>query len=332
MRLSDEKINELIQLTDTIEQGFKFQNNYYQRFLAVNSLKMNSTFDVEKVKELMVFIKRNTSVFSPFRSQSFVLASLLHLHAKKPEDVFLRIKGHYDAMKQEGFKESNYLPMACYCLDSLLYDEKVQDMAIQTRSYKENLISKSLLTFKEMKNQHPWLTSGEDYSLAILIAHSNKNMERVESFYQGLSLLGLKKTNGLQSLANILALSNEEEHILMDRTLQIKEQLKSLGLKVNETMYPGLGLLSHLGEDEVYLNGVVERVNQLHDLKKFKWIDKNLLFLFAILLISEELKNDVASKTMYETTISITVEQIITAQIAVMIAIMASTTAATSST
>lgn len=327
MYLNEEKIGHLEHLTQSIEKGFKMQSAYYNRFVAINALKLNHEFDELKVKELMNFIKKNTSLFSPFRSQSYIIASLLYLHANKPEEVFLRIKDHAEALKKEGFKQTTYLPMASYCLDSLLYDEKIQDMAIQTRSYKENLITKSIATYKEMKVQHPWLTSGDDYALSILVAHSNKTMKRVEDIYQTLSQLGLKKTNGLQSLANILSLSTEEIGTLCERTVMVKEKLGSLGFKVNDTMYPGLGLLTHLDHNEAYLASVVDVVDQLHGLKKFKWIDRNLLFLFSILLVSEDVKQDVSSKTMYETTINITVEQIITAQIAVMIALMASTSA-----
>jgi hypothetical protein len=331
MYLSQEKVNRLQELTQSIEKSFKLQYAYYSRFIAINALKLNREFDEAVVKNLMSYIKQNTSIFSPFRNQSYILASLLYLHADKPEEVFLRIKDHADALKKAGFKQTAYLPMAAYCLDSILYDKKIQDMAIQTRSYKESLIEKSVATYKEMKKNHPWITSGKDYALSILMAHSNEAMAKVEEVLQSLSRLGLKKNNGLQGLASILALSNEEVNVLCERTLILKEKLTTHGIKVNDSMYPGLGLLIHLDHNEDYLKAVVEVIAQLRKLKKFKLCDRSLLFLFAILLVSEGVKQDVSSKTIYETAISITIEQIITAQIAVMIALLASSSAMTAS-
>lgn len=332
MSLSDELQQQLIEKTETISKNFKLQLSYYQSFVAVNAIKLNREIQVEKIKELMDHIKKNTSFFSPFRSQSFLLAALMTLHSEQPEPIFSRLKEHYDSLKKAGFRQTQYLPMASYCLDSILYDPRIQDMSIQTRSYKEALIAKSYETFTLMKEQHPWLTGGDDYALCVLLAHSHKNLSRVEYIFDQLNLHGLSKTNGLQSLSNILALSNEDENSLVQRLIQLKEQFKAKGLKFNDFAFPGLGLLVHLNCDEQMVEDIANSINALHKLKHYKWLDKSLLLLFVILLQSEQYKSELSQKTIYETTLSITIEQIVTAQTAIMIAMMSSTAATTAAT
>lgn len=332
MYLTKDKQEKLIEMTEQISKGFKMQLSYYHQFTAINALKVEKEIDVINIKSVMDFIRRNTSMMSSFRTINFMMASLLCLHHEHPEDVFMRIKEHSELFKKAGFKQTQYLPMTAYCLDSLLYDSKIQDMAIQTRSYKESLITKSVETYTHMKQQHPWLTGGDDYSLCVLLAHSHKSLDRVEDIYQQLHQFGLARSNGLQSLANILALSSEEVSVLVERLIQTKEYFKSEGMKFNEYAYPGLGMLVHLNYDQEKLAEVVEMIHTLRSMKHFKWLDKSMLLLFSILLISEEHKQEMAGKTIFETTIQITIEQIITAQIAVMVAIMSSSAATSAAT
>lgn len=332
MYLTKERQEQLIKMTEQISKSFKMQLSYYHQFVAINALKQDKEIDVVNIKSVMDFIRKNTTMMSSFRTISFMMASLLCLHQDQPESVFMRIKDHSEQLKKAGFKQTQYLPMTAYCLDSLLYDSKIQDMAIQTRSYKENLISKSFETYKHMKEQHPWLTGGDDYSLCVLLTHSHKSLDRVEEIYQQLHQYGLGRSNGLQSLANILALSSEDVAALVERLIRIKEQFKAEGMKFNEYAYPGLGMLVHLNYDKEQLGEVVEMIRILHSTKHFKWLDKSMLLLFSILLLSEEHKQEMAGKTIFETTIQITIEQIITAQIAVMVAIMSSSAATSAAT
>ena len=106
------------------------------------------------------------------------------------------------------------------------------------------------------------------------------------------------------------------------------EKSKKAGLKINQTMYSGLGLIALVEDDQKHLVHVIELTNELKKTKKFKWIDKTLLFMFAVAIVSEDLKHELSTRTVMETTLSVTIEELIMAQTAVMIAAISATTAA----
>jgi len=332
MYFTEEKRALLIELAIIAEKKFPGQNQYYKRFLAINAFKANKRIDVEEIKNLMKFMKDNTKIFSPFRANTFIFSSLLQMGYKNPEKAFIRIRDHIGLLKENGFKKSQFQPMLCYTLDSLLFADKIQDMAIQTASYRISVVEKGKEVYDYMKANHPWITGGDDYCLALIVAHANKDVERVESLYNGLNERGLKKGNDLQSLSNILSLSDDSELMILDRVILFMEKSKDNGLKINTSMYSGLGLIALVEDDYKHLEHVIEVTNELKKTKKFKWLDKQLLFMFAVAIVSEDLKQELSTKTVMETTLSVTIEELIMAQTAVMIAAITATTVASTAT
>lgn len=328
MYLTEEMKERLVQAVEAVDKAFKGQHQYYKRYVAVSAVKYGKAFDGDKVKELMQFIRKNTGVFSPFRVNVFVLASLLYLGSKRPEDRFIRIRDHLKLLKEKGFKKSRYLPMMSYTLDSIMFDDKVQDMAIQTESYRNGVVEKAKLAYDEMKRNHPWITGGEDYPLALLIAHGDKSSERIESIYSRLNGHGFKKGNELQNLANILAVSDEDERTLIDKAVQMERRCREREFKIKPIMYAGLGIMALVDDETDPMDKVIGLSNELRKMKKFKWLDRNLLFMFAVLLVSEEVKKELSGKTIMESTLSITIEQLVLAQTAVMVSVITASTSA----
>ena len=328
MYFTEEKKKKLIVSATIIDKAFKGQNQYFKLFMAINVFKSNKEVDADTIKNLMKYIKQNTKMFSPFKTNTFMFSVLLQMGYKNPEKAFIRICDHVSLLKANGFKKSQYQPMLAYTLDSLLFADKIQDMAIQTASYRDLVVEKAKKVYEEMKDSHPWVTGGDDYCLALIIAHANKDLECRESLYNGLCGRGLKKGNDLQSLANILSLSGDTEADIMDRVIRFIDKSKVKGFKINQTMYSGLGLIALVENDDKHLEHVIEVTLKLKKMKKFKWVDKTLLFMFAVAIVSEDLKQELSTKTIMETTLAITIEDLIMAQTAVMIAAITATTAA----
>jgi hypothetical protein len=328
MYFTEEKRAKLIELATITEKAFSGQNQYYKKFMAINAFKANKEINVNEIKNFMKYVKTNTKMFSPFRINIFIFSSILQMGYKNPEKAFIRIRDHAFLLKENGFKKSQYQPMACYTLDSLLFADKIQDMAIQTESYRVSVAEKGKEVYEYMKVNHPWITGGDDYCLALIIAHANKDMERIERVYNGLNERGLKKGNDLQSLSNILCLTDDIETDIIDRVILFMEKSKKNGLRINTSMYTGLGLIALVEDDHKHLEHVIEVTNELKKTKKFKWIDKQLLFMFAVAIVSEDLKQELSTKTVMATTLSVTIEELIMAQTAVMIAAITATTAA----
>jgi len=317
MYLYKERQMELLNIVKQMKSNFSTQPEYYKLYGAILAMDKKN-FDVEKVKETLAYIKKNTSLFSSIRQHAFFIALVLTMYYKKPEQAFNRLSKHIDIFKEKGMKKSDYLPMAALTLDIMLFDDSIQDMSIQTNSYRTDLIERAAKVLEEMKVHHPWITGGDDYPLAVLIAHGNKELGRMENIYSLLSEKGLHKGNSLQSLANIISLSDLEEEILTEQIMEIIEKCKESGFKIRSNMYPGIGLIALIEKDEEHLKEIISVANALKSIKYFKWVDKSLLFMYAVSLISNEVKKDLSQKTVMETTISTTIEQLIMAQTAVM--------------
>lgn len=332
MYFQEDDLQRLEEYTNSIDRGFLSQHQYYKRFIAVNTFKHRKVLDTEQLKDLMKYIKQTTSLFSPFRSNAFAIGAMLMTNYRDPRGAFDRIQDHYKLLKNGGFKSSQFLPMTSYTVDAIMFDDKIQDMAIQTESYRNDLIQKAKVVYDEMKHNHPWLTGGDDYPLAVLIAHSGIGLDRIEKIYEDLHLEGLKKGNNLQSLANIASLSKEEDHIITQKVMDAINYCKDQGFKINPTMYPGIGLMAIVSEYPEYMQHVIDASKEIKELKKFKWLDKNLIFMFAVNLVSEDIKNELSSKTVSETMLSITVEQLVMAQTAVVVAAIAASSSAAATT
>lgn len=330
MYFDEQSSQRLTALAIETENGFMGQHQYYKRFVAVLTFALEKEFHAEQVKEISDYIKTSTKLFSPLRANRYLLSSLLMLKSKKPKQAVDRILDHLDHLKQAGFRKTNHLPMMSYCLDSLLFNDDYYDQMKQTGSYIDDLIDETRKTYLGMRENHPWITGGEDYPLALLISYNEKDSEEIEHIYETLVHLGLKKGNELQNLANIISLSEEESTVICNRVFDFIEYSVTKGFKVNRSMYAGIGLISLLGKDTNYLDQVLEAATELKGIKKFKWLEKHLLFLFAVAIVTTQVQLNIQREVALNTTIAITIEQLITAQIAVMMGMIAATTAASS--
>ena len=186
-----------------------------------------------------------------------------------------------------------------------------------------------------MKNNHPWITSGDDYPLTILLAGFNNSIETIEEYYQGLNRLGFSKGNGLQLLSHILSFSSENKEIVIERCKHVYEKLKENKLKLYPSFYSSLGLIALLsGDNDEVIKELIDVAIYINSLKKYKWLGKGMNVLLASAIIS----NDYISKqreqnNLIETTIGLSIETLIAAQTSAVIAgvTAASVAASTSS-
>ena len=187
-------------------------------------------------------IKKTTGIFSYYRGTSMIiLSSLFACKYDNPKQEFDKML-HYDKrMKEAGFKNSMYLPMANYAL-----------LATCREEWQIIRINKAIEIYKEMKKNHPWLTSGDDYPLSILLADSdmpvNNIIDNMEECYNLLNEYGFGKNNGLQFLSHILGFRKEENKVKVLRCKEIFDKLKENKMKVYSGGYAVIGFLSILGE------------------------------------------------------------------------------------
>jgi hypothetical protein len=315
-KLVREKLDMLVDLFEQVSVKYKWEQSLTNHFTALTYTINKKDFDKEKIEILREHMKKTTGIFSYYRGTSkILLSSLLACQYDNPEQEFNKMLDYDKRMKDAGFKNSMYLPIANYALLATCTEE-----CVSTR------INKAIEIYKEMKKNHPWLTSGDDYPLAILLADSDKPVnniiENMEECYNLLNENGFGKNNGLQFLSHILGFRQEENKVKVLRCKEIFDRLKENKMKVYSGGYAVIGFLSILGEDGYRaVEQVIEIVNTLKSTKKYKWLGKEThLFTAAALVSDVYIENMKNQKELIQTSIGISIEALIAAQTAATIA------------
>lgn len=319
----EKKVNQMIEYYQAMRKPFRWENDLVRHLLALTYAMKGKDLNPEPIKEMKDYIKQTTGLFSPFRGHMmFALSGLLCANSNTPQRQFDQMLKHQQVLKDVGFKHSTYLPTALYALSSVYEGPNVA-------SYAE----KAMAIYQEMKQNHPFLTSGDDYALAILLASTDHRPDLLEDYYQALNRRGFSKSNGLQMLSHVMAFSDKGVTDAADQCERINNHLKANKLKVYSDYYPSIGLISLLSNTQDHLMGdLVEVTTYLRGQKGYKWLGKGMNLLIASAIISSEYIKENSQDTVVDTTISISIQAIIAAQQAAMIAAITASTAASTNT
>ena len=317
------KLERLIELFQQVSAKYKWEDSLTNHFTALTYTLNNRNFDKEKIEDVRIHMKKTTSVFSNYRGTSkIILSALLACQYDNPKQEFDKMMNYDKRMKEAGFKNNMYLPIANYAL-----------LATCSEEWVDTRINKAIEIYSEMKKNHPWLTGGDDYPLSILLANSdasvNSIIENMEECYQLLNENGFGKNNGLQFLSHILGFGQEINKVKVLRCKEIFDKLKENKMKVYSSGYAIIGFLAILGEKGYEaVDQVIEVVKVLKSTKKYKWLTKETHLYTAAALVSdvyiENMKNQ---KDLIQTSIGISIEALIAAQTVAIIAAASSTAA-----
>jgi hypothetical protein len=309
------KLKTLLENYQILKSEFKWEQDLNLHLIALNYVLNDKPVEVLPLKEMKDFLKQNTKMFSPFRSTGmFALCGLLASENDMPKMQLKFMMDHLDMAKEVGFKSASYLPVALYTLDKV-YDGSDVNVFLQ----------KAINLYKEMKSNHPFLTGGDDYALAILLASNDCQPSLIEPYYNALNKAGFSKSNGLQMMSHILSFNPENVDQSVNKCVNIFNVLKQNKLKLSADYYSAIALMSLLPGD---LTGDLIEVSLfLNRQKGYKWLGKGMNVLIASALIAGEFVNDQESDMM-TATLQISIQSIIAAQQAAMIAATCAITAA----
>ena len=306
-----------------IKKAFKWENHLVQKFAALQFTLNNQTADTTKLKTIVDYMKRQTSAFSYFRSNQLLIASKISLHSNT--SVLEDTLNYYERLKQHGFKRSQYLPYVAYFLASEVSSSNIN-----------NVIERALFFYQKMKEEHYWLTSDEDYVLAMILAHYHTDVlaaiSNAEQCYQYLNKHGMYKGNALQSISHLLTLSPEPVIEKCERLLLIEQSLKNKKIVLQTFTRPLLALLALLRVDtNTLVNQIVETEEMLQNVKGFRnfSLSKNNRLLFCISLVSTHyMQNEVQ---MLNATLQNSIQSIILAEQISMISVITAVSVSSSS-
>ncbi|UWG97130.1 DUF4003 domain-containing protein [Dehalobacter sp. DCM] len=323
-----QKADKLISVYQQVSKDYRWKNSSMMNdLIAITYVMKDRTYSKEELEAVNDYIKKNTGTFSCYRQKSVLFSALLLLNFPDPEAKFDTLLSYENKLKEVGFRSYNYRPLTAFTL--LLSCEPRKS---------EMRMAKAFDIFTEMKKNHPWLTSGDDYPISILLAASEKPVEsiltQIEALYTELHAVGFSRGNGLQYLSHILSLSEENYKTKASRSRKIYDFFGQNKLKIYSNNYGSLGLLTLLEDSSQHaVRSVLQLSDYLREDRSIRWLGKETVFLTSASLVSytmlEHMKEnrDAVSMNTF-----VTFEALIAAQDAAMLgAACAATTAATGS-
>jgi len=323
-----QKADKLIEIYKQLNSDYRWKNSSnMNNLIALSYVMKGKEYFRDDLDRVNTYIKQNTGPFSCYRQKSILFSALLFLDFSDPEYRFDVLLDYEERLKSAGFKSYTYRPVTAYTL--LMTGQPAKA---------DFIIAQSFEIFNEMKKNHPWLTSGDDYPLSILLAASNRSvssiMAEIEDIYRSLNEVGFSKGNGLQFLSHVLGLSQEKNNEKALKCRRLYKYFQENKLKVYSGNYGSLGLLT-LIEDEGYSAAaeVLALSKYLSQSRGIRWLGRETLFLTATSLVTFlKLENFKNNSELIQTNAFVTVEALMAAQNAAMLgATCAASTAATTS-
>ena len=226
----------LIKNKETMKSVFTWEDGLTHLACAGIFINKEQTANEEMLLQCKDILKRNTGIFSNFKSTAKPMIIAMLASNENPQLLMERGLKVYDLLKEE-FMSSVYLPIAAMIIAQYADETRYAELVQRTRRI-----------YKQMRADHPFLTSGEDSTFCALMALLDKPDEVLlgdaEECYKTLKS-NFFSSNAVQSLSHVLAMCDGEPKIKCQRTMELFQKLKEAGHKYG-TSYelPTLGVLA----------------------------------------------------------------------------------------
>lgn len=317
----------LIENWKLIHKGFWLENGSLAAIAAAAYADKGQTADVERLKECHKILKKKEGIFSEFRGNSELIVSSKMALSSDPERYLEDVTGVYAKFQKDKFWGSSYRALAAMTICD-----------VGKASEADAVIEKTNEIMKGMNKTHPFLTSDEDTSFAVLLAISDKKtediLEELEEIYKSLKKKFSLHDNAVFSLSQVLASYAGNAQDKADKAIEIFDAFAAVGAKYGKGYeLASLGTLIGLGAGpEDIASEVAEAADYLKGNRGFGAFDmgKATRLMFGTMIVAGD--NSDENYKVGASVISGTVARVIAEQTAMMVAIMAaSTSSATTS-
>lgn len=283
-------------------------------------INKEQTANEEVLLQCKDILKRNTGIFSNFKSTAKPMIVAMLASNENPQLLMECGLKVYDLLKEE-FMSSVYLPIAAMIIAQYADEARYAELAQRTRRI-----------YKQMRADHPFLTSGEDSTFCALMALLDKPDEVLlgdaEECYKILKN-NFFSSNAVQSLSHVLAMCDGEPKIKCQRTMELFQKLKEAGHKYG-TSYelPTLGVLAMADGNQDEIAAEMAEIDQWLSEQKgfgfFSSISAKQRLMYAGMIAQQDYIND---KMMQSAAINGVISLIVAQQAAMCAAITASAAA-----
>lgn len=310
----------LIKNKETMKSAFAWEDGLTYLACAGIFINKEQTANEEMLLQCKDILKRNTGIFSNFKSTAKPMIVAMLAANENPQLLMERGLKVYDLLKEE-FMSSVYLPIAAMIIAQYADEARYAELAQRTRRI-----------YKQMRADHPFLTSGEDSTFCALMALLDKPDEVLlgdaEECYKILKN-DFFSSNAVQSLSHVLAMCDGEPKIKCQRTMELFQKLKEAGHKYG-TSYelPTLGVLAMADGNQDEIVAEMAEIDQWLSEQKgfgfFSSISAKQRLMYAGMIAQQDYIND---KMMQSAAVNGVISLIVAQQAAMCAAITASAAA-----
>lgn len=307
----------LIKNKETMKSAFAWEDGLTHLACAGIFINKEQTANEEMLLQCKDILKRNTGIFSNFKSTAKPMIVAMLAANENPQLLMERGLKVYDLLKEE-FMSSVYLPIAAMIIAQYADEARYAELAQRTRRI-----------YKQMRAEHPFLTSGEDSTFCALMALLDKPDEVLlgdaEECYKTLKS-NFFSSNAVQSLSHVLAMCDGEPKIKCQRTMELFQKLKEAGHKYG-TSYelPTLGVLAMADGNQDEIVAEMAEIDQWLSEQKgfgfFSSISAKQRLMYAGMIAQQDYIND---KMMQSAAVNGVISLIVAQQAAMCAAITAS--------
>lgn len=236
---------------DILKKVFRMENTEMYAVCGAQICGHHRLIREEELASAKQLLKRDTGIFSSFRGNGEMSVITALALSENPEEKWRQIQMMYQALKEE-FSGSTYLAMAAVILSEIIGER-------DAGSY----IERGKRLYRQMKQEHPLLTSSEDSVLAILLTFSEKNndalIQEMEEAYRTLKeCLCWASSQSIQTVSHILCLGSGQIDHETRRLLQLYQSLESVGIKYGKDYQ--LSALAVLAISEMKIEDAVKDI------------------------------------------------------------------------
>ncbi len=310
----------LIKNKETMKSAFAWEDGLTHLACAGIFINKEQTANEEMLLQCKDILKRNTGIFSNFKSTAKPMIVAMLAANENPQLLMERGLKVHDLLKEE-FMSSVYLPIAAMIIAQYADEARYAELAQRTRRI-----------YKQMRADHPFLTSGEDSTFCALMALLDKPDEVLlgdaEECYKTLKS-NFFSSNAVQSLSHVLAMCDGEPRIKCQRTMELFQKLKEAGHKYG-TSYelPTLGVLAMADGNQDEIVAEMAEIDQWLSEQKgfgfFSSISAKQRLMYAGMIAQQDYIND---KMMQGAAVNGVISLIVAQQAAMCAAITASAAA-----
>lgn len=310
----------LIKNKETMKSAFAWEDGLTHLACAGIFINKEQTANEEMLLQCKDILKRNTGIFSNFKSTAKPMIVAMLAANENPQLLMERGLKVYDLLKEE-FMSSVYLPIAAMIIAQYADEARYAELAQRTRRI-----------YKQMRADHPFLTSGEDSTFCALMALLDKPDEVLlgdaEECYKILKN-NFFSSNAVQSLSHVLAMCDGEPENKCQKTMELFQKLKEAGHKYG-TSYelPTLGVLAMADGNQDEIAAEMAEIDQWLSEQKgfgfFSSISAKQRLMYAGMIAQQDYIND---KMMQSAAINGVISLIVAQQAAMCAAITASAAA-----